>query len=196
MSPRGLEPAPLTLLHTRRIHYTMTTVVLLMGEPFLTEFFFPRYKGNDGQDLLELRHNTFMRFAATATTAIKPQSLPPTERAAYFHSLRVHLQVIEWKSLMRVTLPAVDWGWKLQHGMYEPVMTDLAPAPQKILKFVRCNCKLMGKNVCGTNACTCRKTGLLCISACGQCYGKNCHNANDDTDVNEISEDLNIYEIP
>lgn len=133
-----------------------------------------------------------MRFAATSTTSIKPQSLPPTERAAYFHSLRVHLQVIEWKSLMSVTLPAEDWGWKLQHGMYEPVMTDLAPAPEKILKFVRCNCKSMGKNVCGTNACTCRRTGLQCISACGHCYGKNCKNAND-MDGDATSEELNIF---
>lgn len=152
-------------------------------------FLFLRYKGNDVDDLSELRYNTFMRFAATATTTIKPQSLPPTARAAYFHSLRVHLQVIEWKSLMRVTLPAEDWGWKLQHGMYEPIMTDLAPAPEKILKCVRCNCKLMGKNVCGTNACTCKKIGLWCISACGQCYGKNCHNAKDNMSSEEMPED-------
>ena len=96
---------------------------------------------------------------------------------------------------MSVTLPVEDWGRKLQHGMYEPVMTDLAPAPEKILKFVRCNCKLMGKNVCGTNACTCRRTGLRCISACGQCYGKNCNNAKDDMDSDEMSEDLNNFEI-
>ena len=80
-----------------------------------------------------------MRFAATATTAIKPQNLPPTDRAAYFHSLRVNLQVIEWKSLMNVILPAEEWGWRLQHGMYEPVITDMSPAPQKILKCVRCD---------------------------------------------------------
>lgn len=154
-----------------------------------------RYKGNDGNDLSELRYNAFMRLAATSVTTIKPQCLPPTERAAYFHSLRVHLQVIEWKFLMSVKLPAENWGWKLQNGMYEPVMTDLAPAPEKILKFVRCNCKLTAKNVCGTNACTCRKTGLRCISVCGQCYGKNCNNAKDDMDSDEISEDMNNFEL-
>ena len=130
-------------------------------------FFFPRYKRNDENDISKLRYNTFMHSAATATITIKPQSLPPTDRGAYFHSLRVHLQVIEWKSLMSVTLPAEDWGWKLQNGMYEPVMTDLASAPENILKFVRCNCKLMGKKVCGMNPCTCRRTGLKCISARG-----------------------------
>ena len=83
---------------------------------------------------------------------------------------------------MSVTLPAEDWGWKLQNGMYEPVMNDLALAPEKILKFVRCSCKLMGENVCGTNTCTCRRTGLPCISVCGQCYGKSCNNTKDDMD--------------
>ena len=50
---------------------------------------------------------------------------------------------------MSVKLPAENWGWKLQNGMYEPVMTDLAPAPEKILKFVRCNCKLTAKKFVG-----------------------------------------------
>ena len=94
---------------------------IVYGESFLIEFVsFCRYKGGPGNFLSELRYNTFMRFAATTTTAIKPQNLPPTDRAAYFHSLRVNLQVIEWKSLMNVILPAEEWGWRLQHGIYEP----------------------------------------------------------------------------
>ena len=35
---------------------------------------------------------------------IKPQSLAPTKNAAKYHFLRIHLQVIEWKTLMGVEL--------------------------------------------------------------------------------------------
>ena len=121
---------------------------IVYGESFPIEFVsFCRYKGGPGNFLSELRYNTFMRFAATAISAFKPQNLPPTDRAAYFHSLRMNLQVIEWKSLMNVILPAEEWGWRLQHGMYEPVIIDMSPAPQKILKCVRCNCKLIGEKL-------------------------------------------------
>ena len=44
--------------------------------------------------------------------------------------------------------------------------TDLAAAPESLLKFVRCQCKLLSKNPCGTNIiCSCR---LKCVTACGE----------------------------
>jgi hypothetical protein len=61
----------------------------------------------------ELRHNQFMQMAATSKSVIKPQNLPPTERAAYYHCLRIHLQVVEWNTLNTVALAPTDWGWKL-----------------------------------------------------------------------------------
>ena len=41
-----------------------------------------------------------MNITAKSKTAIASQSLPPTERATYYHSLRVHLQVTQWKTLI------------------------------------------------------------------------------------------------
>ena len=43
-----------------------------------------------------------MEITAKSKTAIKPQSLPPTERVIYYHSLRVYLQVIHdhWEAMM------------------------------------------------------------------------------------------------
>ena len=117
-----------------------------------------------------------MRKAATSKSTIKPHNLPPTENAAYFHFLRVHLQVIEWKTLMNVTLNPTDWGWKLSGDSYEPIMTDLEPAPKEILRFIRCNCKMSTKYPCNTNVCTCKKHGLVCVSACGDCNGVDCEN--------------------
>jgi len=68
---------------------------------------------------------------------VKPQMLPPTKSAAQFHFLRVHLQVIECKTLMNVQLHLQDWGWRLQNNSYEPIMIDLEPEPEKIIHFVR-----------------------------------------------------------
>ena len=38
------------------------------------------------------------------------QRLPPTERAAHYHSLRVHLQVVRWSVLSNDMLQADEWG--------------------------------------------------------------------------------------
>ena len=59
----------------------------------------------------------------------------------------------------------------------QPIMTDLEPALESLLKFVRCKCKLSTANPCGTNTCSCRKHGLKCVTACGDCRGESCRNA-------------------
>ena len=117
-----------------------------------------------------------MRAAATSKTTLKPQALPPTESAAQYHFLRMHLQVIEWKTLMDVELDPLNWGWRLSNGSYEPIMSDINPAPENILNFIRCNCNISKKNPCSTNICSCRNYGLVCVSACGDCHGVNCEN--------------------
>lgn len=130
-----------------------------------------------------------MKMLSTSKTTLKPQTLPPTERAIYFHSLRVHYQVIEWKSLQNTSLNPTEWGWRLDQDTYEPIMTDLEPAPDNILKFIRCNCKLSKKNPCGTNVCTCRKHGLVCVSACGDCHGVDCENSGSLQDPSDAAVD-------
>ena len=44
-----------------------------------------------------LRYYKYMDAVASNSTYLDPQKLSPTERVAYFHSLRVHLQIIVWK---------------------------------------------------------------------------------------------------
>lgn len=75
------------------------------------------------------------------------------------------------------------WGWKLDDklGMI-PVMTDIGPAPETLLNFVRCKCKLSSRNPCGSNLCSCRRNGLKCVTACGDCRGENCKNSEEITD--------------
>ena len=108
---------------------------------------------------------------------LDPQKLPPTEGAAYYHSLRVHCQVIIWIKLNVDALDPRLWGWTLQDNEYSLVKTDKDVAPENLLKFVRCKCKLTSKNPCGTNTCSCCKNGLKCVTACGDCRGYGCNNA-------------------
>ncbi len=71
----------------------------------------------------------------------------------------------------------LDPEWKLDGTVLAPIMTDLAAAPECLLKFVRCKCKLTSKSPCGTNLCSCRKNGLKCVTACGDCRGESCKNS-------------------
>ena len=81
------------------------------------------------QSLEDFRYHQFMQAVATLKITIKPQSLAPTVSANKYHSMRVHFQVIEWKTLMSVELNPLDWGWKLSNGHYCPIMTDLNAHP-------------------------------------------------------------------
>ena len=48
-----------------------------------------------------------------------------------------------------------------------PVLTDLSPAPDKLLKMIRCNCH----TDCSSMRCTCKKYKVKCSSVCGNCKG-------------------------
>ena len=133
------------------------------------------YGGKRSDSLSSLRYAKYMKMTSI-TSSIEPEKLPPTERAAYFHSLRVFHQVQEWNSLREDSSNATNWGWKLQDGILVPVMTDEAPAPDEILNVVRCNCQVTLKNPCGGSRCSCRNNGLHCVAACGDCRGTECEN--------------------
>ena len=80
-------------------------------------------KGKAGDTLGDLRYNSYMRMAASSSRIV-PSKLPPTERSAWYHSLRVYLQIWQWKSLMQCNLSPLEWGWKLVNGKMEPIKTD------------------------------------------------------------------------
>ena len=69
------------------------------------------YGANAQDTLTSLRYARNMQMVAKGS-AIEPQRLPPTESAAYFHSLRVHLQVVRWRTVNNDELDHNDWGWK------------------------------------------------------------------------------------
>ena len=74
--------------------------------------------------------------------------------------------------------------------MLIPIMTDLNAAPERLLKFVRCKCRLTSKNPCESNACSGRKNGLKCVTACGDCQGENCKNSEEVEENDCIDEEI------
>jgi len=134
------------------------------------------YGGKEDESLNHLRFVSHMNQLASTRLRPCPERLPPTERAAHFHILRVYLQVMQWKLLMRDGLNPVEWGWKLVDGKYSPVETDLDPAPDNLLNILRCKCKSDTPHACSSRICSCVKHGLRCVPACKHCYGELCQN--------------------
>ncbi len=81
----------------------------------------------------------------SSSKIVDPQKLPPTQRSAHFDSLRVHLQVMLWKRLTHEDLEfdPERWSWKLDGTRLSPIMTDLAAAPEALLKFVGASASLL-----------------------------------------------------
>lgn len=171
-----------TMPHTDVMQRTDATVdaVVTAGMELMLLLF----DGKAGDSLNKLRHSTYCRLAATSLSRPQPEKLPPTERAAYFHILCVHLQAVRWKNLNDCDLDPLAWGWKLTDGQYMPIMTDLAAAPDDILNIVRCKCKTS----CVSHLCSCRKNSLMCVSACSNCHG-DCTNGETVSTYSDISED-------
>ena len=130
------------------------------------------YKGDPSHSMDSLRVSKFSEKVAKSSIFVDPKQLPPTSDAVQFHSMRVYLQVQDWKG-DGTTLDPLDWGWDLVDGRLFPVTMTKAPAPMHILKVVRCTCA----SGCRTKACSCRKVGLECSSACATCKGLSCENS-------------------
>jgi len=102
---------------------------------------------------------------ATSTHSVTVQTLPPTEAAAMYHSMRVYYQVQVWKG--RKDMNPLHWGWRIHQGTCVPLVTHLPPAPKELLEVIMCKCK----TGCSTLKCSCKKHGLHCTIGCGECHG-------------------------
>lgn len=67
-------------------------------------------------------------------------------------------------------------------GQLVPIMTQLKPASESLLRVVRCNCL----SDCSSMRCICKKHDLECSAACGYCRGISCTN----TAALDFDEDL------
>ncbi|CAC5420603.1 unnamed protein product [Mytilus coruscus] len=105
--------------------------------------------------------------------------------ALKLHCLRVYYQTQVWIG-KGDKLDPKDWGWHVEDNKLLPIRAILPPAPEKLLRIVRCNCKLN----CDTKRCSCRKHGIDCSPACGECRGMNCSNTSNITEADELDDML------
>jgi hypothetical protein len=155
------------------------------------------YGGKSKDNLQILWYTGYCRQVSSSLRGIQPERLAPSQNAAYFHVLHVHLQAVSWKTLgAQPVLHPPAWGWKIDDGRYEPIMSDQAIAPDDILTVVRCAC-LPGK--CDTERCSCRRNGIECVAACRNCRGTDYYNARarvvfdeDNSDDDDDSRQLTV----
>ena len=60
---------------------------------FNDSFSFYSYSGNEDDTLGSMRYSKYLEMKKKSEV-VNPESLPPTETSVYYHSLRVHCQVI------------------------------------------------------------------------------------------------------
>ena len=142
------------------------------------------YKGNPGQSINDLRLQRFAAKTSSSMVPVQSSSLPPTSAANKFHSLHVFQQIQEWKGGDHHVNPQ-EWGWKTSEGKFIPIMTDLQPAPQKLLEIIQCNCR----SGCNTMRCSCRKHGMVCSMACSDCRGICANMGNTSEDMESESDE-------
>ena len=95
-----------------------------------------------------LRQAKYMDMV-TSSNVIQAGNMPPTERVTH-HTLRVHLQIAQWKNLSLTCLDPKELGWKEKNGVMEPLKTDIEPAPAWLLQLIRCNGKTDSWYPCAT----------------------------------------------
>ena len=81
---------------------------------------FLTFGGKYDQSLCLLRYTKYINQLTSTVSNIKPESLPPTSRATYFHSLCVYLQIWIWRHLEPNKIDPKQWGWLLQNSRFDP----------------------------------------------------------------------------
>ena len=143
------------------------------------------YTGKSTDTLDSHRYQRVCEKVASKSSHVKPQTLPPTSGAAKYHSLRVYLQIQEWKGSAN-GLDPTDWEWQECDKGFLPLHTSLAPAPDHLLQVIRCSYQAD----CSTMRCTCTKHNIECTPACGNCRGSGCMNTLCDSDEDDENDDI------
>ena len=125
--------------------------------------------GNGTETLAVQRYKEFKTKVLKGNVLVKAETLTATSGSTKQHSLRTYHQVMAWLGL---DLPPDKYGFRILDGKYRAIFTELAAAPDALLKSFFCNCK----TDCNTSRCTCRKYNLPCTDMCGVCQGLGCRN--------------------
>ena len=98
------------------------------------------YKGKATESLSEMRYSRFLEML-TKCSKIEPYELPPTERVAYYHALRVHLD---------------DSRFTLLRSSKVGLETYLEPPAECLLNFIWSNFQTSTKSPWKGLTCSCR----------------------------------------
>lgn len=116
---------------------------------------------------------------ANIVSAPKLQSLPPTDETFSLNPLRTHFQVCIWTYAADLSPPSLD---PLQHGWMKDTVNKILipgmvpsgspPAPDYVLKLIKCSC-----GNCGSSRCSCVSARLPCTVFCKCEGGGDCLNS-------------------
>lgn len=120
-----------------------------------------RFIGGTKNDTLgRLRKVRFSEMSVKSKKGLQQECLPPTEGSAWQHSLRVYLQITQWKSLIESNIKPDEWGWQLKEDHQGPIMTNQV---SQLRCYILCSglprkCLLMNVHV----TCSLMSSSMLC----------------------------------
>jgi hypothetical protein len=106
------------------------------------------------------------RFKDFCAKTLDEKRLPPTKDSLHLHFQRANYQARIYKlALLGITdLPEPSkHGWTIVDSQLEILWTTMPPAPEKLIKILKCSCKA---SKCATNQCSCRAAGVSCDLTC------------------------------
>ncbi|KAL8595126.1 hypothetical protein ACOMHN_019164 [Nucella lapillus] len=164
-----------------------------------TEFMAAAYNGS-GVTMSECRLQQWAKKTSKCAGAPKLCSLPPTTEAFVENMKRAHFQVAQWYAALESDPPLapLDYDWEADDVNRSlsaiPVPAGVSPAPEYILRLIRCGCE--SDTACKTG--NCRSTGrqLPCTIFCACTGGLSCCNkftskppSDDDDEVDDVVQE-------
>ena len=112
---------------------------------------------------------------------IEPGQRPPCRDCLRLHASRANYQAAIWQRALDANIPSpIDCdGWVLdENGQLQVNWMTGSPAPDVVLQFMSCKCKLK----CQLPDCQCITNGLKCTDAC-TCSLSACENMRNEEDL-------------
>jgi len=117
------------------------------------------FNGTRSDSLASIRYSYLCKKVMTAETFVTPERLPQTYSATIHHAGRTYLQVVVWMGCSE-NMDPTQVGLYLQGDKLIPIVMDNTPAPDVLLKMIKCNC--VGGS--STLRRSCKKFGLECTA--------------------------------
>ena len=125
--------------------------------------------------MTECRHRVWgIKTGKAINSAPKLCTLPPTTEAFELNALRALLQVSQWNATMEICPPElnpVDYGYGPDLAnkilLPRPIPHGVDPAPESVIKLIRCGCQSIKPCKGGNCKCTSRQMPCTLFCFCG-----------------------------